>query len=619
MAARHPLASWVEYWELNLRLTEVPLADVDDFLVRWTGTYVEDRLRNDWLLELGRRREWAAFQKELPRFRMSDDREVACYAQIASLQGTRPSAAALEAAQAVWMAQRDTDEGCQLLAQMLVNGKALPEALVWRKINLAVELNRLRLARQTAALLGEPTAKAVSEVLDQPQRHLSRKANGLGNKQSELTALAIARRASNDPAEAAELLKDRWAAVLGRDLGGWAWAVTARQGAQALNEQSLDWVRTAWSQHGRSAAPAWGDETLGWLARAALRLGQGQERWQLALRAINAMSPAERQDPAWQYWRARALQGLAAAGSGGDAQRAEARQILSSLASPLHFYGQLAAEDLGGPAPLPPRAAPLTAAERDAARRHAGLHRGLHLIATGLRSEGVREWNYHLIGMSDRELLAAAQLACDREVWDRCINTSEKTRSEINLEQRYPMPLRSEVTARTREIGLDPAYVYGLIRQESRFIMDARSHVGASGLMQVMPATARWTAKKIGMTDFRPEMITERDVNLRIGTAYLKLVLDDQDGAQALAAAAYNAGPGRPRRWRNGPVLEPAIWAENVPFSETRDYVKKVTANATLYASLMSGRPASLKARLGASVGPRDANAPPSTSPSDLP
>jgi soluble lytic murein transglycosylase len=136
-------------------------------------------------------------------------------------------------------------------------------------------------------------------------------------------------------------------------------------------------------------------------------------------------------------------------------------------------------------------------------------------------------------------------------VWDRCINTSERTRnSQIDLTQRFPDAAQKAVLARSREIGLDPAYVYGLIRQESRFITDARSGVGASGLMQVMPATARWTAKKIGLTDFKPHQITDRDTNIAIGTGYLKLVLDDFAGSMPLAAAAYNAGPGRPRSWR---------------------------------------------------------------------
>jgi soluble lytic murein transglycosylase len=147
--------------------------------------------------------------------------------------------------------------------------------------------------------------------------------------------------------------------------------------------------------------------------------------------------------------------------------------------------------------------------------------------------------------------------------------------------------------------------VYGLIRQESRFVTDARSGVGAAGLMQVMPATARWTANKLGMRGFNPEQLHDRETNIAIGTGYLKLVLDDFGGSMPMAAAAYNAGPSRPRTWRNGPLLEGAIWAENVPFQETRDYVKKVLANTTFYAAMLTGQPQSLKERLGV-IGPRD-------------
>jgi soluble lytic murein transglycosylase len=211
--------------------------------------------------------------------------------------------------------------------------------------------------------------------------------------------------------------------------------------------------------------------------------------------------------------------------------------------------------------------------------------------------------------LNDRELLAAAQLACDREVWDRCINTSERTKGEFDVDQRYPTPFRDAVVKRSAEINLDPAYVYGLIRQESRFVTDARSGVGAHGLMQVMPATARWTARKLGMAGFTPDQLVERDTNIAIGTGYLKLVLDDFGGSMPMAAAAYNAGPSRPRAWRNGPTLEGAAWAETVPFQETREYVKKVLANTTFYAALLTHQPQSLKARLG-TIGPRDGSQP---------
>jgi soluble lytic murein transglycosylase len=230
----------------------------------------------------------------------------------------------------------------------------------------------------------------------------------------------------------------------------------------------------------------------------------------------------------------------------------------------------------------------------------------------------VREWNFTLRGMNDRELLAAAQMACEREVWDRCINASDRTRSEIDIAQRFPTPFRDEVVAKARQVGLDPAVLYGLMRQESRFITDARSAVGANGLMQVMPATAQWMAKQLGMA-YKPGMVNDRDTNLLLGASYLKRALDDFGGSLALAAAAYNAGPGRPRRWREGgAVMEPAAWAETIPFNETRDYVKKVLSNSVYYAAVLGAAPGaapavgtvaavplpSLKARLGPAIGP---------------
>jgi soluble lytic murein transglycosylase len=328
------------------------------------------------------------------------------------------------------------------------------------------------------------------------------------------------------------------------------------------------------------------------------------------LQAIAGMSATQQRDPAWAYWKARALQGEGRrADVETDPARAQARELLEGLAGQLNFYGQLAAEDLGRPVPIPPRPAPLTAEERALTVRNPGLNRAVSLIGMGLRGEGDREWNFTLRGMNDRQLLAAAQWACDLEIWKTCINTSDRTKVEVDLTQRFPMPFRREVTAQAQEIGLDPAYVYGLIRQESRFIMDARSSVGASGLMQLMPATARWTAKRIGLS-YSPSLITDRDTNLKLGTSYLKLVLDDLGGSQAMAAAAYNAGPGRPRRWREGATLETAAWAENIPFNETRDYVKKVLSNATYYAVLLGDEKASLKRRMGKRIGPNDPETP---------
>ena len=611
-ARQHPLASWVEYWELTNRLGAAQVDEIETFYARWPGTYVEDRLRNDWLLELGRRRDWANFSRDYPRFRMNDDREVSCYALLTrhlSGQDVRDDA------RAAWFAQRDLDDGCNLLASTLFAAGQLVDADAWQKARLAIEQNRPRAARAAAGFVSPAAATAVNELADNPARYLARKASADKGSAAELATLALMRLADNDAQAAALQLKERWQAALPAPLASLAWATAAKEAATKLMPEAVPWYQRAWSLRkdvadGRRDPAPWSDDTLAWQVRAALRYdGRQEERWALVSQALDAMSPSEQKEPTWVYWRARALQGLAKPGEAGDAQRQLARVQLESIAGQMHFYGKLANEDLGGTVQLPPKPAPLTPAERDAARKNPGFERALLLIAIGLRNEGVREWNFTLRGLNDRELLAAAQLACDREVWDRCINTSDRTRAEVDMAQRFPMPYRQEVVAQARAIGLDPAYIYGLIRQESRFIMDARSSVGASGLMQIMPATARWTAKKLGL-DYKPDMIADRDINLRLGTAYLKLVLDDFDGSQALAAAAYNAGPGRPRRWREGPLLEPAAWAENIPFAETRDYVKKVLSNAVYYNAMLGGKPGSLKARLGPQIGPRDALAP---------
>ena len=608
-ADRHPLAQWVEYWELSNRLGTAQQDEIDAFYARWSGTYVEDRLRNDWLLELGHRRDWRNFAADYPRFRMNDDREVSCYALLADhLSGKDVRDAAREA----WWAQRDADEGCALLAATLVEAKQFAAADVWRKARLAVDASRPRAARQALGLLPAQQSSGLDLALDAPVRYLVRSAGAHGRARAEMATLALMRLAGSEADVAAGLLVQRWERELPPDLAAWAWACAGKQAALKLSPEAPKYFQRAVQLVAKAqVVPDWPEETLAWTARASLR-SDGPSRWSQVLQAIGAMGAAEQRDPSWVYWRARAMHALAgdSGSQDGEAQRAQAQALLGSIAGQLHFYGSLAAEDLGQKIALPARPAPLSPEERDAAARHPGLQRALLLISIGLRGEGVREWNFSLRGMGDRELLAAAQTACDREVWDRCINTSDRTRAEVDMEQRFPTPFRTEVLARSRDIGLDPAYVYGLIRQESRFVMDAKSGAGASGLMQIMPATAKWTAKKIGI-DYTPDLLTDREANIKLGTSYLKLVLDDFAGSQPMAAAAYNAGPGRPRRWREGPSLEAAIWAENIPFSETRDYVKKVLSNATFYSALLGGTSPSLKARLGRQIGPREGPAGP--------
>lgn len=604
-ARGHLLEPWAAYWELRARLDEATPQDVADFTARYAGTYQEDRLRNDWLLVLGSRRDWTTFSAEYPLFRMNDDREVRCYALF--VEHVRTGRDVTEEVKRQWYGQREADEGCAFTVGRLHDEKKFSVRDVWIKARLAAEINRPRAMRVAVDIVDPDGARALADIQANPARYLSRKVQATSRTARELVVLALIRMAANDPDAAAGALDGHWSVHLSPEERTWAWGAIGKQAAQRLSTEALTYF-------GNAVEKDLNDDFLGWKVRAALRAG----RWDQVLSATAAMSEDGRRDPTWVYWRARALLTQARIPAEGrdasrDPARTEAMRLFESIASVRGFYEQLALEETGQVIAMPPRPDPLSASELDAMRRHPGLQRAVHAIQIGLRPEGVREWNYSTNlakpgGMDDRELLAAAAYACEREVWDRCINTSERTRAVFDHEQRFPMPHRDAVTRRAAQIGLDPAYVYGLIRQESRFITDARSSVGASGLMQVMPATARWTARKIGLTGFTYDQITDRDTNIAIGTGYLKLVLDDFEGSMPLAAAAYNAGPSRSRNWRRGPQLDAAIWAENIPFAETRDYVKKVLSNTTNYAAIITGKAQSLKARLG-QVGPREAAA----------
>ncbi|TBO28276.1 lytic transglycosylase domain-containing protein [Aquabacterium lacunae] len=677
IAERHPLAPWADYWWASLRIVEMGPAEADEFMARWGDAYVADRFRNDWLLELGRRKDWRNFLRVQPAFRMADDREVLCLGLLARQQLGLPMEGPndlREQARQAWLAQRDADNGCDTMAQALLAANVLQPSDVWRKLWQSMDNAMPKAISQTSRLLGEPTQQAIARLMGAPQAFLTQdqavvppggahapgatveptptkgaKASAKAQRQKNAKAgkgkqapsralvpppppvptahagpvnlLALQRWAQLDPVAAAAALGQDGAArrwQLDREQQVWAWASVGRVAAGRLMPEAVRHFDRAMVMAELNEAPmpfarAWAPDTLAWAVRTGVRAStSGQSSaWPLVDFAYESMSAEQKADPAWMYWKARSLLAQSAGASVADPRRMAGREMLSRVASPHHFYGLLAAEDLNGqPLKAPSRLARPGPDEMDAARQHPGLDRALRLYEQGWRSEGAREWNYALNfqkpgGMNDRELIAAAELACSLDIWDRCINTSERTRSEFDVVTRFPLPFRREIVAAARDVGLDAAYMFGLIRQESRFQITVRSHVGAAGLMQVMPATAQWTARKLGMNDYTPDMITDRDTNLRLGAGYLKLVMDDLDGSQAMAAAAYNAGPGRPRKWREGARLETAAWAENVPFNETRDYVKKVLYNAVMYGHVLHGKSLSIKNRLGSGVGPK--------------
>jgi soluble lytic murein transglycosylase len=579
------LAPWVEHWQLRLRLDEDYDQGVREFLERENGFYVAEKMRGEWLRWLGKRKDWTTLQQELLLL-VQPDQELTCYGFQARLE-LQQDDTALDEARPFWFGGTEMPESCRPLMDRLVAEGRINSDDVWMRMRRLMEAKKPAGAKAISRFLpaGQaPDGRKIDAVIDNPAGYLAKQPASFAATRAgrELALFAIARMARNDPAAAAA----QWRRIeekFGEADRGYAWGQIAWQAALRHLPETLEW-------YGFAGAATLNDEQRAWHVRAALRA----QDWVRVQWAIGQMSPRLAGQPDWIYWLGRAL---AAQG-----RNEEAKALYLKIGGQPNFYGNMADEELGRPIAVPPKALAPTAAELADVEANPGLRRALAMVQMqqgDLRIEGVREWVWNLRGMDDRRLLAAAELARRLGVWDRAINTAERTVVEHDYGLRYLAPFRDQVGPKARQLALDDGWVYGLMRQESRFVMTARSSVGAQGLMQLMPATAHWVAKKIGLSDYHPSRVTEMDTNVTLGTNYLKMVLESLDNHPVLASAAYNAGPGRARKWQADRALEGAIYAETIPFNETRDYVKKVMSNAVYYTVLFENKPQSLKSRLG--------------------
>ena len=582
----HPLEAYVEYWRLQPDLATVDPNVVRAFLQRYERTYLADKLRNDWIKQLGKTQQWAEINAEYPRL-VQPEPEVNCYA----LQARRANgdASALDEAMPLWLTLIEPPEGCYPVLEALIVAKRVLADDVWARIRRQIEANRPAAARFSMNYLPQsqtPDAKTAQAATESSLAWLAKlPANFAQSRmQRELAAIAVARVARNDPRMAAEQLA-RLEGKLHADARAWAWSIVGWQAAQRHQPEALDAYRQA------GEAPL-SDEVSQWKVRAALRA----QDWGMVRNAIERMPQALSSQPTWIYWLGRAYR----AEGRGD----EANALFARIAGQPNFYGNLADEELGRGIVVPQRAPQPTQGEVAQMAARPEIVRSLTLLRLGLRVEGVREWNWAMRGLNDRELLAASVVAERAGNFDRAIAAADRTKEEHDYSLRYLTPYSEEVRPAARRQSLDDAWVYGLMRQESRFVTNAKSSAGASGLMQLMPATAKWVANKIGLRDYHHGRVNDTETNLLLGTSYMRMVMESLDNHPVLASAAYNAGPGRARRWRAERPLEGAIYAETIPFTETRDYVKKVMSNAVYYSALFEGQPQSIKTRLG-TVAPR--------------
>ncbi len=572
------LMPYIAYWQLRLRLDDATPDEVRARIMQLQDLPIATNLRSDWLKMLGRRQRWDLFDAEYAPVD-GDDVDLQCYALQSQLRSN--SRDVLSAARNIWYTGRELPDSCRVVfVALTVNGQLGTED-VWTRIRAALTAGNNATALRASAFLpagNDLDERTLSSISVNPQAYLNRGNFNLANRNSrELVMFAVQRLARSAPPLAAQ----QWSALEARYSDAdrnYVWGVIAMQSAQRLDPDALNLFR-------RVTAP--NDAQLAWKVRAALRAG----RWPLVLAAIEAMSAKQAQEPAWRYWKARALKD--------QGRNVEAQALLTPLASDFSFYGQLAADDLGQPHSIPAVVYRPSEDDITAAAAVGGFQRAMEFYRLNLRTEGAREWNWTIRNFDDKQLLSAAELARRNGLYDRAITTADRTVQLHDFTLRYLAPYRDLMKDYSAQQNLDEAFVYGLIRQESRFISSAKSGVGASGLMQLMPATARWAAGKVGIRNFQVSQSNVIETNINLGTWYLKHVLDLLDSQPLLASAAYNAGPGRARGWQADTPLEGAIYAETIPFNETRDYVKKVMSNAVYYSQRLGFSGQSLKQRIG--------------------
>jgi soluble lytic murein transglycosylase len=520
---------------------------------------------------------------------------------------------------------QDLPEGCIAVAQALARSGRLPAPSIWQRARTLIGLGEIGAARKTLALMPAPQALSVAQtnlLFTAAPRTLSQTVPRSAFER-ELLSVAWARGAAGNTQAAANWLQQQ-PKRLDTAQRAYVQAQLGLHSAQRLEPGAANWFTLAATAPGLHLT----DEHRAWWVRAALR----QQRWSDVRQAIVGMSLGTRQESRWQYWLGRAEHAL------GDAPRAHHAWRLATREH--GFYGRLAQEALQHAPPVAqaaarprkavdlveaawqfepitladsvavastptaanPKALPVrpTAAAVQAVAKDPGIAMAVALHRAELSSQAAAEWQWAIRRFSDAQLTAAAVYAQELGLWSRMLDAMERIEGSSDLRLRYPTPEPFDKTVRStaQQLSIDPALVFAVMHQESRFSPVVASSAGARGLMQVMPTTGRWLAEEQGWRGFNPAWLDEPPRNITLGTRYLRRLRNDL-GHTVLAIAGYNAGPGRAMAWRADRSVEGAVYAESIPFPETRDYVKRVMTAWLHYGEMMGAAPRRLTQKLG--------------------
>lgn len=574
---RHPLAPYLEYVSLQRQIERVPASTVKAFLERHPDLAVASSLRTQALRTLAKRNDWAGFRS---LYTGSTEAALRC-ADLDSRRGITPHDEWLDQAQALWLTGRSQPNACDGVFQTLGSAGRLTSSLYLQRIELAANEYELGLIRHLARNL--PTAQAAlaqsyAAYLEAPTQGPT--ASWPRDARSrQIAVLGLKRLAQRDPGAAEGLLaslQDR----LQLDIA---------QRGEVLNQIAL-WSAASYlpgsaARFTRVPASAWDERLHEWHAREAL----ARSDYPAVLKALASMPATQRADARWRYLEAR-LQEKTGHG--------DPRSTYAALATEATYFGFLAAERIGVPYALCPLDQKPDTAIRQRLQARPGFVRAMELFAIGRLSWARREWDALKADLSEDERRVAVALASEAHWFDRgpfTLNSGDDLRY---YDLRFPLPHERQLLNETRKYGLDPAWVAALIRAESAWAPDARSHANARGLMQLLPGTAQQEAKLRGLRYPGDAGLYEPRENLILGIAHLATMLQKHDQRPFLATAAYNAGPRPVARWlAQRPPADLDLWIETIPYRETREYVARILAFGAIYDWRLHGKAVPLMSR----------------------
>jgi soluble lytic murein transglycosylase len=550
------------------------------FLAETGDAPIARTLRRTWLASLARRESWEAFLRHY-------DGTVATPALECQRFNARIARAETEdlapAIRARWLSGYRLPSECEPAFQWLRGAGELPDDVIAQRAMLLLDNGQAAFARVIAARLPQDAAAPLLERADfveNPARMLDAVLRDpLPATPPSVVLEAWSRLARNSPQTALTRFD-----ALERRLPG---AVRPELALKLAMGLAWDRDSAALDYFARVPAAAFDESALEWRARAAMWAAN----WDQVRASVAAMSPKHQSDWAWRYWAARAAEHF----DEGNAVRV----LYSAVLDGDNYYSAMAAAHLGERVAPRLEALPLDDAGIEAIAAIDAFRRVRELSLLGLRELANDEWHYGYAQLSEQQRLQAIHLAAHWQIYDIAVATATSHGHFNDYALLYPRPYGDEVAAAVKVTKVEPNVLYGVLRQESLFRADAASSAGALGVAQLTPATARETALRWQLPVPKRQDLFDPTINIALGAARVAELLERFDAQLPVALSAYNAGEAAAKRWLPERPTDNDVWIENIPYNETRSYVRRVLWHSLVFSWLETGRPQSTRDWLG--------------------